>query len=213
MLKSFIYALVAWLFGASCWAADPVYNASGSLPVLEPVLERRTINVPKIDTEKFEVGIFVGVLSVEDFGSSMLRGMRVDVHATEDFFIEGSYGQASVSDESFRSAGIAAFGSSGQQFLDYYNVVLGYNLFPGQIFWSTSRAWTSAAYLVAGAGNSNIANDDYFSIVFGMGIRAQPTDWLSLRVEARGHEMETNLLGRRKMAHNFEANFSVGVFF
>lgn len=213
MSKTLILGVALWVCAASGWAADAVYNTSGSLPILEPTLDRRTIKVPDIDTENFEVGVFIGVLSVEDFGSSMLRGARVGIHATQDFFLEGAFGQATVSDESFKTAGLSPFGAAGNHLLDYYNVVIGYNLFPGQIFWGESRAWTSAAYVVAGVGNSHLANDDYFTMVFGMGLRAQPTDWLAVRVEARGHEMETNLLGRQKMGHNFEANFSVGVFF
>lgn len=207
-----MFGVLLWGLAAAGYGAEAVYSASGSLPMLEPAVERRAINVPNIDTEHFEVGVYVGVLSVEDFGSNMLTGAHVAVHATEDFFLEGSIGSATVTDESFRTTGFGPFGN-GTTVLNFYNLVLGYNLFPGQIFLGRSRTWTSAAYVVAGVGNSHISDDDYFTYVLGMGLRVLPTDWLSLRVEARGHEMETNLLGRQKMSHNFEANFSIGVFF
>ena len=38
--------------------------------VIEPDLDRRTIDEDLIDTENFELGFFSGVMSVEDFGSN-----------------------------------------------------------------------------------------------------------------------------------------------
>ena len=40
-------------------------------PVIEPDVERREIEPARIDTEDFEVGIFAGQISVEDFGVAL----------------------------------------------------------------------------------------------------------------------------------------------
>ena len=45
-------------------------------PVIEPDVERREIEVPRIDTEDFEVGILAGQISVEDFGVNTVAGAR-----------------------------------------------------------------------------------------------------------------------------------------
>ena len=44
--------------------------------VVEPEVERRDITVADIDTENFEVGAFVGQMSIEDFGVSTVSGAR-----------------------------------------------------------------------------------------------------------------------------------------
>lgn len=62
--------------------------------VIEPDIYRREINVPRIDTENFEITAYYGVLDVEDFGTEPAYGVRVAYHITEDFFVEGAYGMS-----------------------------------------------------------------------------------------------------------------------
>src|SRR5262249_47981376 len=63
-------------------------------PIIQPEIERRTIKRARIDTEDFEVGAYVGVLSIEDFESHAVYGARFAYHLTEDFFIEATAGQS-----------------------------------------------------------------------------------------------------------------------
>src|SRR5262245_40093272 len=63
-------------------------------PVIDPKVERRQIKTPGIDSADVQVGAYVGVLSIEDFGSSAVIGLRADYHVTEDFFIEASVGRS-----------------------------------------------------------------------------------------------------------------------
>ena len=62
--------------------------------VIEPEVERREIREPDIDSEDFEVGAFAGIMSIEDFGSDVVYGIRLAYHVTEGFFVEGSVGQS-----------------------------------------------------------------------------------------------------------------------
>ncbi len=57
-------------------------------PVIEPDIERREIEPPRIDTEDFEVGILAGQISVEDFGVNTVTGSRFAYDVTEGFFVE-----------------------------------------------------------------------------------------------------------------------------
>jgi len=94
--------------GCSLWrgAAPSDEPVDGPVPaVIDPQLDRRDIIRPAVDTEDWEVGAFVGLLSVEDFGTEPVYGLRVAFHATEDVFLEGRYARASVSDTSFRRIG------------------------------------------------------------------------------------------------------------
>src|SRR6056297_3877317 len=70
-------------------AAEPEALELEPLVVREP--ERRAVNVDAIDSENWQVGVFGGLMSVEDFGSNALVGVRVAYHVTEDLFVEGNY--------------------------------------------------------------------------------------------------------------------------
>ena len=84
------------------WAKTPEPGPKHE-QVIEPEVMRRDVKVPAIDTENFEITGFGGVLNMEDFGSSVVYGARVAYHVTEDFFLEGTFGKSSASDESFRN--------------------------------------------------------------------------------------------------------------
>ena len=110
-----------------------VQTADGDQPpVIEPEVERREINPRKIDTENFEVGVFAGQLSVEDFGVNTVAGARFAYHITEGFFVELTAGQSTTEETSFeRLSGAAQLLTDEQRELTYYNVSLGFNIFPG----------------------------------------------------------------------------------
>ena len=80
----------------------------GQPPVIEPDIERREIDTAKIDTEDFEVGVFAGQLSVEDFGVNTVAGARFAYHITEGFFVELAAGQTDTEQTSFERLSGAA---------------------------------------------------------------------------------------------------------
>ena len=55
---------------------DPSALPAQQPQVVEPAVERRDVEPAGIDTENFEAGLFVGTISIEDFGSSLLYGGR-----------------------------------------------------------------------------------------------------------------------------------------
>ena len=113
-------------------------------PVIEPDVERREIEVPKIDTEDFEVGILAGQISVEDFGVNTVAGGRFAYHVTEGFFVELAAGRADTELTSFeRLSGAAQLLTDDEREYSYYNVSLGYNIFPGEHFIGKNRASAS----------------------------------------------------------------------
>ena len=64
-----------------------------------------------------------------------------------------------------------------------------------------------------GAGNTELAGEDSVTYLLGFGLRTLPTDWLSLRLEARDRIWESDLIGDNEWKHNFEVSFVVGAFF
>lgn len=187
-------------------------SAAADIQVISPEIDRRDIVVPKIDTEDFEVGIYAGILSIENFGSEPVTGLRAAYHVTEDFFFELSYGVSEVSDTNFRRFGISLFPEETQD-VTYYDAALGYKILPGEVFILNRWAFTSDMYIKLGAGNTQMVDEDFLTYNLGFGLRVLPTDWLSLRFEAVDHFFETDLLGDSEFTNNFEFNFGIAFFF
>ncbi len=182
--------------------------------VIDPQVERRKIKEPAIDAEDFEVGAFVGIMSIEDFGSNVVYGARFAYHITEGFFVEGSLGQTEAGLTSFEvlSGGAPILSDSDRQFT-YYNLSLGYNILPGEVFIGESRAYNTNFYVIVGLGSTRFAGDDRFTINVGAGYRFLLTDSVALHIDFRDHLFDIDLLGEEKTVHNLEGHLGVTVFF
>jgi outer membrane beta-barrel protein len=180
--------------------------------VIDPQVERREIKEPAIDREDFEVGAFAGLLSIEDFGSDAVYGVRIAYHVTEGFFVEAMLGQSEAGLTSFEllSGGARLF---QDRTLTYYNLNLGYNILPGEVFIGEGRAYNTNFYLVAGLGSTNFADDDRFTVNFGAGFRFLFTDSIAFHVDFRDHLFDIDILGREKTTHNLEGTIGMTVFF
>jgi len=192
--------------------SDPEYT--GQEPVITPDLERRTITEADIDSEDFEAGVFVGIMSVEDFGSNVVYGARAAYHITEDFFTEAAIGRTDTDETSYEVlSGGAQILSGSERELTYYNISLGYNLLPGETFIGGSHAFNSALYVIAGVGNTEFANDSHFTVNVGAGYRFLLNDWIALHLDFRDHIFDSDLLGNDKTTHNLEGTGGVTFFF
>ncbi len=203
---------------ASCFCAaqedDGSENSEKTIldAVIEPDLDRRKIDEDKIDTENFEVGFYSGVMSVEDFGSNNVFGYRAAFHISEDWFLEGIYGVTEVGESTAES--LFAIDIVGQdRNLEYYNLSLGVNLFPGEIFLGTDYAFNSNVFIILGAGNTRFADDEFFTYNFGGGFRLFVTDWLAFRLDFRNHIFTHTVLGEEKSIQNLETHLGLSLFF
>ncbi|MFQ5636221.1 MAG: outer membrane beta-barrel domain-containing protein [Gammaproteobacteria bacterium] len=182
--------------------------------VIQPEVARRDIKPPKIDTDNFEVSAYYGLMSIEDFETNPSYGAKFAYHISEGFFVEGTYGISDAGRTSFEKlSGGAPILTGNQRKLSYYDLSVGYNLLPGEVFIGRDRAFASALYVVAGAGSANFADDDFFTLVFGTGYRMLLTDWLALHVDVRDRMWDSDLLGSGKTTHNFELNLGFSSFF
>lgn len=183
-------------------------------PVIEPEIERRDIEPADIDTEDFEVGIFAGQISVEDFGVNTVAGARLAYHITEGFFAELTAGTADTEPTSFeRLSGAAQLLTDSEREYSYYNLSLGYNILPGEGFLGRNRALNTSLYVIGGVGKTSFAGDDRFTVNLGLGVRLMPLDWLAVHADVRNHVFDIDLLGREKTANNLEAHIGVTFFF
>ncbi|MES9993503.1 MAG: outer membrane beta-barrel domain-containing protein [Candidatus Thiodiazotropha sp.] len=195
-------------------AEEPIGEGLRDELLIEPEIARREIVEPEIDTEDFEIGFFVGLLNIEDFGTSGVYGARLAYHLTDSIFIEAAVGTAEAKETSFEELGgdIQLLTDDERDFT-YYNLSVGYNLLPGEVFLGNKYAFNSHFYVIGGAGSTRFAGDDEFTVNLGAGYRLLITDWLSLHLDVRDHMFESDLLGETKTIHNFELSGGLTYFF
>lgn len=179
--------------------------------VVEPDPEVREVYEAQIDTEFLEVGAYVGILSIEDFGSAQVTGAKLSFHATEDFFLQANYGVSEAGLDALEKFNDAPY------FVDrdysYYNLLVGYNLFPGEAFITQNLTLNSAFYLVAGAGNTELGGDQHFTVTLGSGYRIILKDWLTFNLDMRDHSFKSEFNARVKRTHNLEYSLGLTAFF
>ncbi len=212
-LNSLLFATVPLaLYGPQ--AAAQVNEDGDVEQVFEPEIDRREIKEARIDTEDFEIGIFAGGMSVEDFGVNTVVGVRFAYHVTEDFFVEASAGRTDTEETSFeRLSGGAPILNDDEREFTYYNVAFGYNVLPGEAFVGGKRAFNTGLYIMVGAGNTDFAGDNRFTVNYGAGYRFLATDIIAVRLDFRDHIFDIDILGEEKTAHNIEAYLGVSLFF
>ena len=196
-------------------ATDTVVTGEPSeKPIIEPEVERREIQRTRIDTEDFELGAYVGILSIEDFESNVVYGARLAYHLTEDFFLEGTYGMSRAGRTSYENlSGSADLLTDDERDYTYYALSLGWNALPGEVFIGKNRAYNTAFYFVAGIGNTTFAGDDHFTVSGGFGYRVLPSDWIAVHFDVRDHVYDYDLLGDKKIVNNLEAHLGLSIFF
>jgi outer membrane beta-barrel protein len=182
--------------------------------IIEPQVSRREVKTPKIKAKDFEVGAYFGALSIQDFGTNPIYGARAAYHVTEDFFLEAFAARSKAGLSSLEDVfpDITVVSNSGRYFT-YYDLDVGYNVLPGEVFLGRGRAFNTALYVTVGMGDVKFANQDQFALNFGVGTRILITDWLAMHLDVRDHVFESTLFGVDKNVHNVEAILSLTTFF
>lgn len=182
--------------------------------IYDPQLERQQIDEALIDDEDFEVGVFFGTLGIEDFGAAEVYGVRFNYFINEDFFLQISSGSATAGLSSAEQLFPGNALISTDRDFKFYDINLGWNILPGEGFWSEDMAVNTAFYIVAGAGNTSFLDNTEFTFTYGAGYRALINDWFSFSVDTRDHRFNTEYpVGEVKATHNLEFSFSFSIFF
>lgn len=201
--------LLGSLLAPSAYAQQEVLD-----DIIKPDIERRTIKESDIDSEDFEIGLYAGVINIEDFGSNDVIGLRLAYHLTERFFFESSVGQTRLDETSFeRLSGDIQLLTDDQRDLIYYNLSIGYSVLPGEVFVGSDWALNTEFYVLAGVGNTDFADEQHFTYSVGAGFKIMPADWLSFRFDVRDHMFEHDVFGEIVDTHNLETNAGFNIFF
>jgi outer membrane beta-barrel protein len=213
MGRRVVTAVIAFaLVAVGCAATARAENLPQSEePAIQPESAEQELKEAKIDTESLELGVFYGAYGMEGFGTSGVYGARLAYHLTEDVFFEGTYGATRLDQSDFKQLTGRSLVADEQ--VVYWNVDVGYNLFPGQVFLTRHKTINSTIYLVGGLGQTRLDRQDQFTFNTGTGFKIFITDWLDFRLDFRLHAFESDLTGENKMTYNLEDTASIGIFF
>jgi outer membrane beta-barrel protein len=183
-------------------------------PVINPEVERRTVKVPTIHSQDFEITASIGLLSIEDFGSGTSLGARLAYHVTDDFFLELSAGASKGGTTSYeRLAGGPQLLTADDRKYTYGALNVGWDALPGEVFIGENLAYNSAFYLTAGLGGTNFAGDTRFTLNAGFGYRVLFTRTFAAHFDVRDYLFDIDVLGEKKVANNLEGSLGLSVFF
>src|ERR1700685_1408535 len=168
----------------------------GEPSIVEPQVTRRVVKTPHIKAKDFEMGSYYGALSIQDFGTNPVYGVRLAYHVSEDIFLEGFLARSKAGTTSLEDVfpDITVVSDSGRRFT-YYDLDVGYNVLPGEIFLGRGRAFNSALYVTVGMGDVKFADKDQFALNFGVGERLLVTDWMAIPLGLGATILETDGTG------------------
>jgi len=200
------------LLGSAAAHAQSTPRPDGN-QVVVPEVERRDVPLPRFPSKDIAIGLFAGTYATQNFGASPVVGARLGYHITEDWFVESTYAQSKVSDEAFRQVLPGGIFTDPKEKLKYYDVSLGYNLLPGEVFPSARRAKATAIYLIGGVGGTKFNLQRSQTVSFGLGGRLLLIDRLAVQFDMRDHVFSLDLLGKRQSTHNLELTGGLTYYF
>ncbi len=165
-----------------------------------------------IDSEYFDVGLFTGILNIEDFNSEYIVGGNVTFNANENYFLQFNYFQTDASLSSYEKVEGPYFSGSNRNFT-HYDVLVGYNLFLGEQFFSDTNAKLSSLYLVAGVGDTEFGGEGSFSYTLGLGYQVALKRDILMRIDYRDYIYDTNIIGENSTVHNTALTASLSYLF
>jgi outer membrane beta-barrel protein len=192
-------ALLA-LFAQFGWCGQALADE----PAVVPQVDQREVTLPRFPSNDFELGAFIGSYDTQNFGASTVRGLRLGYDITEDFFVQGVYAETRITDEDYRKVFPNGIIGVGKDKLNYYNISVGFNVLPGEVFIGSRWAKPAALYLVAGVGRTRFIDRARQTINFGAGYRVYLGDWVALQLDARNHRFSLDFLGKQHTTHNLE---------
>ena len=205
-LRTSLFGILLAGMATGALAADPTPPAE---QVVVPEVARREIKMPRFPSSDFEIGAFVGTYATQNFGASTVGGLRLGYHVTEDFFVEGVIAQTKVSDASFRQVLPGGVFPSETENLSYYNLSVGYNILPGEVFIGSKHAKPFSLYVIGGVGSTQFNDQRKATFNFGSGMRVYLNDRWALQIDARDHIFSLDLLGKNQSTQNLE--LTVGI--
>ena len=177
-------------------------------------LDRRTVLEDILDNENFEIGVQFGVLSIEDFETNAWVSAHFAYHITEFFYAKARYGQSKAGLTTFEKlSNTPPLLTESERELRYYGLNIGYNLLPGEAFLGRDFVLNNIFSVELGAGNTDFAGDEKFTVNVTANYRVFLTDWVTWDIGMSDYIFDTIITGESKTSHNLNFNTGFAVYF
>lgn len=188
-------------------------NDRPSVEVIKPQEQASSIRPAVIQGGQFELGPYVGFLSVEDFNTNPVVGLSATYFINSRFLAQLNYGQSSVGRATFEEVLEGDFLSESERDFKYQALMAGYNLMPGRSFLGERRKFNSYIYLMAGAARVSFAGEDNPGLVLGVTYKTVLREWLNVNLDFRDFVVDRSFLNDQKTTHNIEVSLGLSLLF
>lgn len=166
-------------------------EAAKPIKIIEPNKKAEPAKPAMIDTEKFQAGLYVGMLSVEGFNNNPVSGLSLSYQLNKNTLLLANYATSTVTRTTYEKREDLDFLSPSQREFRYVTLSGGYKLFTARSFFDEKHKYDSDVYLIAGIGNMTFAGNSGLGWSLGASYRVVFTDWLVVTADFRNHIFDT----------------------
>jgi outer membrane beta-barrel protein len=211
MLRTASTLLSCALLALTCTVSAQDDDAKKPVKIIEPNKSAPQLQAAAIDTEKFELGVYTGLLSIEDFNTNVVTGIAFNYHLSKRFIAQATYGKTEVDQAAFETIANGKFLSDYD--FTYIDLVLGYKIFDGRSFMGKRHKYNSALYFMGGAADVSFADNNETGLVLGTSYRTVITDWMTFNIDIRNTTLDMELIGVTRKTNNTELNVGLNALF
>lgn len=186
---------------------------SKPVKIIEPSKSVTTVQAAAIDTEHFEFGPYLGLMSTEDFNTNPVTGVSLTYHINSKFLSQITYGSSTVSQAAFEKLNNGNFLAKDDYKFKYLNFLAGYNLLDGRSFFGKNYKFNSAIYVLGGLSEVSFANNSNPGVILGVSYRVVITDWITANVDLRNTMVDREFLDEKKKTNNTEMLMGINLLF
>lgn len=186
---------------------------SGSVRIIEPKKDVPVAKSAAIDDEQFELGLFAGFLSIEEFNTNPVWGASLTYHIAPRFIAQINYGFSEIDRSNTEADAGEGINFVSTRDVEYYNILAGYRLLRGRSFIGKQQKYNSDLYLLLGVGSLELSDNSNSSIVFGTSYRTVLTDELTFNIDFRGHLADLEFANTETSSFNTELSFGLNFLF
>ena len=172
--------------------------------VIEPVKKAKEIKSAAIDDERFELGAYLGVISLEDFNTVSMLGLSASYHVFPKWILSVAYGKSGSPEAAFEQQEDGDFVEDRDAGFEYVSLLGSYQLLEGRSFLGVNKKYSTHLFVDAGVEDVTFAGESQTGVVFGATYKMVLTDWLTTDLRMRDHVVERTFLGDEKTTHNIE---------
>lgn len=209
---SFTPLLLALGIGFS--SMEALSQEQGSrVEVVKPPERTERARRAAIDSGSFEVGLYAGALSVEDFSTQLATGLTLSYHISSRFMVQALYAQSDIERATFEEIADGDFLSDSDRTFERMSVLAGYRLTEGRSFLGGERRFNSYIYALAGPSRVSFAGEDNTGLALGLSYKTVLHHRVTLNLDMRNITVRRSFLGDEKTTHNTELALGLNLMF